>query len=56
MHLAEEPPFDVHEFTDAVFLAEGLDPATADRHRYRLARDMILAAFHESATAREGDA
>lgn len=32
--LAAEPPADVRTFTDAVFVAEGLDPALADRHLY----------------------
>jgi hypothetical protein len=30
--LEDDPPTDVRSFTDAVFLAEGLDPSTSDRH------------------------
>jgi hypothetical protein len=56
MRLIEKPPKDVQEFTDAVFFAEGLDPTIAERHLYRQVRDMILAAFQESAITREGDA
>jgi hypothetical protein len=43
--LRVRPPADVRAFTDAVFLAEGLDPSTADRHLYRQVRDMIREAI-----------
>lgn len=33
--LTEAPQPDVHQFTAAVFIAEGLDPSTADRKLYR---------------------
>ena len=54
--LASDPPKDVRAFTDAVFTAEGLDPATADRHLYRQVRDVIAVAFQDSLIARERDA
>jgi hypothetical protein len=44
----EGPPSEVGEFTNAVFVAEGLDPDTADRHMYREVRAMIDDAFRES--------
>ena len=43
--LASDPPKDARAFTDAVFSAEGMNPATADRHLYRQVQDMISAAF-----------
>lgn len=46
-HLASDPPTDVLAFTDAVFVAEGLSPETADRHLYRQVRNMVAAAFWE---------
>lgn len=46
--LRENPPGEVLAFADAVFAAEGLDPATADRHLYRQVRDMIADAFQQS--------
>lgn len=46
--LKEDPPPDALGFTDAVFLAEGLDPETADRHLYRQVRDMVAAAYWRS--------
>lgn len=54
--LAAEPPADVRTFTDAVFVAEGLDPALADRHLYRQVRDKIAEAFQKSIIRREADA
>lgn len=46
--LEERPPSSIGEFTDAVFIAEGLDPATADRHLYRQVRSVIAEAFQAS--------
>ncbi|MCP5020421.1 MAG: hypothetical protein GY930_01485 [bacterium] len=46
--IEEDPPSDVITFTDAVFVAEGLDPSTADRHLYRQVRDMIAEAFRRA--------
>ncbi len=46
--LQQNPPADPNSFTDAVFTAEGIDPATADRHLYRQVRGMIRDAFRKS--------
>ena len=54
--LASDPPKDVGAFTDAVFSAEGLDPATADRSLYRRVRDVIASAFQKSVAVPERDA
>ncbi len=45
LRLRENPPEDARSFNDAVFVAEGLDPETADRHLYRLVRDLVARAF-----------
>jgi hypothetical protein len=47
--LRTNPPRHPDDFTRAVFLAEGLDPATADRHLYRQVRDAVRTAFHDGA-------
>ncbi|MDC3959796.1 hypothetical protein [Polyangium jinanense] len=52
--LEQNPPNDVRLFTDAVFLAEGLDPATADRRLYRQVRDLVAAAFERSGCRTHG--
>ena len=46
--LQQDPPHDVRAFTDAVFVAEGLDVELADRYLYRQVRDMVAAAFERS--------
>lgn len=46
--LEQAPPADVRSFTHAVFVAEGLDPLTADLHMYREVRDMVALAFRRS--------
>ena len=46
--ISRHPPSAVGSFTDAVFLAEGLDPSTADRHLYRQVRDTIADAFSKA--------
>jgi hypothetical protein len=46
--LISSPPGTVDEFTQAVFLGEGLDPALADRNTYREVRGMIAAAFEKA--------
>jgi hypothetical protein len=51
--IADAPPHDVRGFVDAVFVAEGLDPSTADRHLSRQVRDMVSDAYAKAATARE---
>jgi hypothetical protein len=38
--LLANPPAGADAFADAVFVAEGLDPSTADRHLYRQVRAM----------------
>jgi hypothetical protein len=48
LRLQENPPLDVRSFTDAVFVAEGLNPETADRHLYRQVRNMVAAAYWRS--------
>jgi hypothetical protein len=54
--LAQAPPSDVRGFVDAVFMAEGLDPSTVDRHIYRQVRDMVCDAFDKGGIAQEGHA
>ena len=49
--LAASPPRTVEEFTNAVFVSEGLDPVTADRYLWNQVRDMVGQAF-ESANQR----
>lgn len=53
--LINAPPADVGGFVDAVFVAEGLDPHTADRHLYRQVRAMVAEAFQKSEEEREHD-
>ena len=43
--LQAAPPTDMRAFADAVFLADGFDPSTADRRLWRQVRDVIAAAF-----------
>ena len=43
--ISSNPPDDVIAFVDAVFIAEGMNPGTADRHVYRRVRDYVSAAF-----------
>ncbi len=51
--LAKEPPADADEFTVQVFLAEGLDPSSADRKLYRRVKAVVGDAFKASEKARE---
>ncbi|MBC7796833.1 MAG: hypothetical protein H7Z37_08175 [Pyrinomonadaceae bacterium] len=51
--LREKPPSDVDAFTDAVFLAEGLDPQHVDRHLYRQVREVVWQAFEKHYEAYE---
>jgi len=46
--LKEAPPPDVEGFTSAVFIAEVLDPSTADRRLYRGVKSMVAEAFRRS--------
>lgn len=65
--LAENPPREVLAFTDAVFVAEEMDPVIGDRHLYRQVRELVREAFvaaeeaalqealHRGGRRREGD-
>lgn len=44
--LAASPPASVRAFTDAVFLAEGLDPQLADKPLWRQVRDRVIEHFN----------
>jgi hypothetical protein len=46
--LLENPPGDPAAFTDAVFLAEGLDPQTAQLSLYRGILNFVTAVFRHS--------
>ena len=46
--LAASPPTSVRAFTDAVFLAEGLDPQLADKHLWRQVRDRVIVYFNNA--------
>jgi hypothetical protein len=56
--LVEEPPGDPDSFTRAVFVAEGLDPAFADKRLYRKIKRVVEEEFGRSrvngATTRNG--
>jgi hypothetical protein len=43
--LVDNPPADARSFTDAVFVAEGLNPETARRELYLQVSDYVNAAF-----------
>jgi hypothetical protein len=43
----DTPPESVDEFTDAVFVAEGLDPVDSDTTLRRQVRDRVAAAFDQ---------
>lgn len=45
--LVESPPDTIDAFTDAVFLAEGLQPEYAERHLYKQVRAKIAEAFQK---------
>jgi hypothetical protein len=44
-NLKANPPAAIDDFVSAVFLAEGIDPATANRHLYRQVRQEVEEAF-----------
>jgi hypothetical protein len=44
--LESNPPCTIEEFTRAVFYAEGLDPALADRRLYDQVRGVVAGAFN----------
>lgn len=43
--LATTPPSDIDRFSEAVFLAEGLDPLTSRSELYHQVRDLVADAF-----------
>jgi hypothetical protein len=43
--LCADPPTEVTAFTDTVYRAEGLDPATANQRVYRLVHGAVEQAF-----------
>jgi hypothetical protein len=43
--LASAPPSDIDEFTRAVFIAEDLDPLTAESNLYHQVRELVARAF-----------
>lgn len=45
--LSNSPPTTVKAFTDAVFVAEGLEPEYADRHLWRQVRDRVTEYFKD---------
>jgi hypothetical protein len=52
--LRENPPSDVDAFTDAIFLAEGINPQHENRRVYRMVRDIVREAFENHYDAYEG--
>lgn len=46
--IASNPPLTVYEFTEAVFVAEGDDPTSADKKMLNDVRTVIAAAFAKS--------
>lgn len=54
VRLQKTPPDNVDDFTDAVFLAEGINPQHAERHLYRQVRAMIDEAFQKHYENYEG--
>ena len=46
----QTPPADVDSFTDAVFIAEGLDPQVADRRLYAQVRAIVRDWFARAAS------
>ncbi len=45
--LSGSPPRTVKTFTDAVFIAEGLNPEVADKHLWRQVRDRVTEYFKD---------
>jgi hypothetical protein len=46
--LVNNPPTSVIAFTNAIFLAESLNPEMSDRRLYRQVRDMIQKAVYDT--------
>jgi len=53
--LMENPPSNAAAFTDAVFIAEGLDPTTASRHLYRQVKAVVTEAFRNGGVEQFSD-
>lgn len=51
--ICEQPPVEPRAFTDAVIVAEGLDPVMLRAHLYRQVLSMVEAAFHAERLAQE---
>jgi hypothetical protein len=54
--LTNNPPQSVQKYTDTIFLAEGLDPRTADLDLYKSVFSEVRAAFDRSSTILGHDA
>ena len=54
--LEANPPSDIDGFTRAVFVAEGMNPDTAERKIYRQVRHIVAAAFERAASSKRGTA
>jgi len=52
--IVDDPPESVPAFVDAVFAAEGMEPATADRHLWRQVRDVVADFFHGASDPHDG--
>ena len=46
--LSSSPPSTVKAFTDAVFVAEGLDPQLADKHLWRQVQDRVTEYYRDA--------
>ncbi|MCA9251338.1 MAG: hypothetical protein KDA54_09400 [Phycisphaerales bacterium] len=46
--MVTNPPGNVKDFTDSVFVAEGFDLLTVDLHLYRQVREVIAEAFQQA--------
>jgi len=51
--LIDDPPSDFEAFTNAIFIAEGMNPQTARPELYRKVRDCVAATFAQSKTPGE---
>jgi hypothetical protein len=51
--IIRQPPLTVYDFTDAVFVAEGLDPAISDKNLVHGVRKVVTDAFARSAPPSE---
>ena len=53
--LLANPPQELIAFVNAIFIAEGLNPDTANRSTYRAVRDRVAASFKRSVEKAELD-